>query len=110
VPRIRIEPSGRIIEVPDNANLREALLLEGVALYRGLRVFFNCGGKARCRSCAVEVLEGEDHLSPRTPFEKARVPVPAPRMRLACQANVRGDCVVDPRRKGMGEKRGEGST
>src|SRR5436190_5812756 len=96
MPRIRIDPGGRILEVPANANLREALLREDVALYRGLRVMFNCGGRARCTSCAVQVLEGGEQLSPRTPLEKARVPAAPPAMRLACQANVRGDCAIDP--------------
>jgi ferredoxin len=82
-----------------NANLREALLREEERLYRGLRVLFNCGGKAQCRSCAVLVTAGEENLSPRTPLEVIRVPKPAARMRLACQANVRGDVTVDPREK-----------
>jgi ferredoxin len=99
VPRVRVEPSGRTFEVPPNANLREALLREEEPLYRGLRVLFNCGGKARCASCAVLVTAGEENLSPRTPLEVIRVPSPAPHMRLACQANVRGDCAVDPRVK-----------
>jgi ferredoxin len=99
MPRIRIEPEGRTIEVPHNANLREALLREGVGLYVGLRRLFNCGGEARCRSCAVLVIEGEAALSPRTPFEKARVPDPPPGARLACQTNVRGDCAIDPSKK-----------
>jgi ferredoxin len=96
VPRVRVDPGGRPLEVPDNANLREALLREGVPLYRGLGVLFNCGGRARCTRCTVLVTEGEENLSPRTPLEKARVPAPAPRTRLACQAHVRGDCAVDP--------------
>jgi ferredoxin len=94
MPRLRVEPEGRVLDVPENANLREALLREGVGLYPGLRALFNCGGRARCTSCAVMVTAGEENLSPRTPLEKARVPDPAPRMRLACQANVRGDCAI----------------
>jgi ferredoxin len=103
MPHIRIDPAGPALDVPLNANLREALLREGVPLYRGFRVLFNCGGKARCRSCAVLVTEGEANLSPRTPLEAARVPHPAPRMRLACQANVRGDCAIDPSMKTVGQ-------
>ena len=103
MPRVRAEPSGRTFEVPPNANLREALLREEEPLYRGLRVAFNCGGRARCASCAVLVTVGEENLSPRTPLEAIRVPNPAPRMRLACQSNVRGDCTVDPREKGIGD-------
>jgi ferredoxin len=102
VPRVRVEPSGRTFEVPVNANLREALLREEEPLYRGLRALFNCGGKARCGTCAVKVVEGGEHLSPRTPIEAIRAPDPPPGMRLACQVNVRGDCAVDPREKGIG--------
>ena len=97
--RIKVEPLGRTLDVPPNANLREALLREGVPLYRGLRTLFNCGGKAKCRSCAVLVTEGAGNLSPRTPLEAIAVPHAAPGMRLACQANVRGDCAVDPTKK-----------
>jgi ferredoxin len=99
MPRVRVEPEGRTLDVPYNANLREALLRAGVPLYRGLRVLFNCGGQARCTSCAVFVAEGAGALSPRTPLEKQRVPDPPEGMRLACQANVRGDCSVDPSKK-----------
>jgi ferredoxin len=99
MPRIVIEPGGRELAVPPNANLRDALLREGVPLYRHLRALFNCGGRARCRSCAVMVVRGAESLSPPTPFEKARVPSPPAGMRLACQANVRGDCAIDPSRK-----------
>jgi ferredoxin len=107
MPQVRVEPSGRTLEVPANANLREALLREGIGLYRGLRRLFNCGGKARCTSCAVLVTEGEENLSPRSPLEAIAVPTPAPHMRLACQANVRGDCAVDPRVKGLRLKQGK---
>jgi ferredoxin len=102
MPRVRIEPAGRVLDVPPNANLREALLREGVALYRGPAVLFNCGGRAQCTSCAVAVTSGEENLSPATPLERARVPAPAPHVRLACQANVRGDCAIDPGKKKVG--------
>jgi ferredoxin len=96
MPLVTIETTGRTLAVPDNANLREAMLREHVRLYYGTAALFNCGGEAKCRTCAVKVLDGEENLSPRTPFEKAALPAPPPGIRLACQANVRGDCRVDP--------------
>ena len=86
------------IDVPPNANLREALLREGVPLYRGFWPWFNCGGRARCTSCAVTVVRGAEALSPPTPLERARLPAPPPGVRLACQANIRGDCAIRPGR------------
>jgi adenylate cyclase len=46
-----------------------------------------CGGRGRCTTCRVLVLEGEDKLSPPNPVEEAalkRVKAP-PGVRLACQ-------------------------
>jgi ferredoxin len=103
LPRITVEPGGRTLDVPLNANLREALLREGVALYRGIRALFNCGGKAKCKSCAVLVLAGGENLSRRNPLEAIAAPEAGPRMRLACQANVRGDCTIDPTKKNLRE-------
>ncbi len=96
MPHVRIESTGRTLEVPDNANLREAMLRAGARLYDGFDVLRNCGGRARCGTCAITVIEGVEQLSPRTPFEKERLPDAVPGLRLACQANVRGDCRIDP--------------
>jgi ferredoxin len=85
------------IRVPDNANLREAFLREGKRLYFGLGRFLNCGGRGRCGTCLVRVLEGAEPLSPRTPHELARLKAMDPTLRLACQAQVRGPVRVDPR-------------
>jgi ferredoxin len=85
------------VEVPDNGNLREVCLREGVRLYYGVARLLNCGGKARCGTCRVRVLEGVKNLSAPSPFERKRLPDPAEGVRLACQANVRGPMVVDTR-------------
>jgi serine/threonine protein kinase/hemoglobin-like flavoprotein len=71
------------------------LLLE-VSLAAGIKHFHACGGKARCSTCRVVVLEGRDSLSPRTAAEEAvasRRKWPAT-TRLACQARVHGPCTV----------------
>jgi ferredoxin len=95
--RVELANAKRVVEVPDNANLREALLREGLPLYRGLGRLFNCSGRGRCGTCVVRVVEGAEHLSPRTPFENKRLSGADAALRLACQAQVRGPVVVDSR-------------
>ena len=71
-------------------------LLLDVSLAAGIKHYHACGGKARCSTCRVVVLEGRDSLSPRTPAEQAvadRRKWPAT-TRLACQARVHGPCSV----------------
>jgi serine/threonine protein kinase/hemoglobin-like flavoprotein/class 3 adenylate cyclase len=71
-------------------------LLLDVSLGLGIPHFHACGGKARCSTCRVVVLEGRNSLSPRTPAEQAvaeRRKWPAT-TRLACQARVHGPCTV----------------
>jgi adenylate cyclase len=52
-----------------------------------------CGGKARCSTCRVFVLEGLEHCSPRNAAEQAIATQLGleDRIRLACQTQVRGD-------------------
>ncbi|MFO7561462.1 MAG: protein kinase [Enhygromyxa sp.] len=71
-------------------------LLLDVSLTAGIAHFHACGGKARCSTCRVVILEGRDSLSPRTDAEQAvaeRRKWPAT-TRLACQARVHGPCTV----------------
>jgi serine/threonine protein kinase/ferredoxin/hemoglobin-like flavoprotein len=70
-------------------------LLE-VSLTAGIPHYHACGGRARCSTCRVVVLEGRESLGPRTPAEQAvadRSRWPAT-TRLACQAKVHGPCTV----------------
>ena len=85
---------GPTVEVPDNANLREVCLREGVALYGVLARVTNCGGKAKCGTCRMTVIGGTDALSRPTPFERDRKGDEGLQRRLACQAAVRGDVTV----------------
>jgi ferredoxin/hemoglobin-like flavoprotein/tRNA A-37 threonylcarbamoyl transferase component Bud32 len=76
------------------ANHGERLL--DVSLNADIPHFHACGGKARCSTCRVVVLEGRDSLSPRTELEQTvaeRRSWPAS-TRLACQARVHGPCMV----------------
>ncbi|MEO9803312.1 MAG: 2Fe-2S iron-sulfur cluster-binding protein [Reichenbachiella sp.] len=55
-----------------------------------------CGGKGRCTTCKVQILDGSECFSPETPAElKYRE---AKRLlaneRLACQCHINGDVLV----------------
>ena len=57
-----------------------------------------CGGRARCSTCRVEVIGGEDHCPPPASAEQATLErIGAPRgVRLACQLRPTGDIAVVP--------------
>lgn len=60
-------------------------------------VYTLCGGIAACIQCRVRILEGDTHLSPPGALEKDRIGniFHITRERLACQARVSGDVVVE---------------
>lgn len=57
-----------------------------------------CGGQARCSTCRVEVIAGDDHCPPASSIEAATLArIHAPRgVRLACQLRPTGDIAVIP--------------
>jgi ferredoxin len=62
----------------------------------GVDILHRCGGKARCTTCQVEVLEGEfGELTEieQEAFSKKGV---TESVRLSCQVRVNGDCTVRP--------------
>ena len=68
-------------------------VLEG-ARQADVEIVATCGGKGLCRSCRIQVLEGE--LTPPTPEEQQRLGTQELRQhfRLACHARVVSDCIV----------------
>jgi adenylate cyclase len=52
-----------------------------------------CGGNARCSTCRVLILEGQEHCAPRTPAEQELAEKLAfdPCVRLACQTELTGN-------------------
>ncbi len=83
---IKFLPSGREAEVLGGEDLLDAALREKIPLLTG------CGGNARCGSCIVEVLEGEENLNPVKPDEKDYLT--AAGQRLACRAVAHGPVTV----------------
>ena len=64
-----------------------------------------CHGQARCTICAVELVDGFDHVEPAGPVEAPvlerlhRLSIPSGPRRLACQLRLTGDVRV--RKKGV---------
>lgn len=88
MPRIVLEPAGRVIEVP-----RGTLLIRAVR-DAGLPIASPCGDVLVCGRCAIRVLQGS--LAEESPVEtsiKQRNRVP-PEQRLACAIRVRADLVI----------------
>jgi len=84
--RVELQPQGRVVEVQPGGWLRDALVETGVE--------FPCGGNGRCRGCRVRLLKGE--IEP-TPDDRRLLGTKEcdDGWRLACQAKVRGDLVLD---------------
>jgi class 3 adenylate cyclase/hemoglobin-like flavoprotein len=81
---------GVVAEVGGDATILEA------ALRHKIPHAWECGGRGRCTTCRVRVLDGARDLSPRTAREVSLAQARGwdPYTRLACQARVRGDVVV----------------
>ena len=81
--------SDRVIEISEGQTLLDA------SLSAGIPHFHVCGGKARCSTCRVLVLEGNESLSLPNKKEgalKQQMQFPS-EVRLACQTYVKGEGV-----------------
>jgi adenylate cyclase len=85
-------PSGRTVRGASGATLLE------ISRTAGVPHASVCGGRGRCTTCRVLVLEGAEDLSPPEPTEAAalaRIGAP-PGVRLACQVRPTGSVTVRP--------------
>lgn len=78
----------------DGANLREKALQNGVDIYTLKGKLTNCGGYGQCGTCIVEIVEGTENLSEKTPFEQKKLRNKPDNYRLACQTLVNGPISV----------------
>ncbi|AFY90947.1 MAG: hypothetical protein CLLPBCKN_002081 [Chroococcidiopsis cubana SAG 39.79] len=78
----------------DGANLRIKALENGIDLYTTWGKMMNCGGYGQCGTCIVEIVEGVENLSPRTPVENKKLKKKPANYRLACQTLVNGPVSV----------------
>ncbi|EKQ69367.1 family 3 adenylate cyclase [Leptolyngbyaceae cyanobacterium JSC-12] len=77
-------PDHRLVEVDLVSTLLE------VSLEAGIPHTHVCGGNARCSTCRVVILEGQEYCAPRTPAEQELATQMGfePRVRLACQTAI----------------------
>lgn len=99
--RIRILPLGAEIEAEDGATVM------GAAVGLGYYWPTTCGGEGRCTTCACQVLSGAALLQPmgrseqRSLVEERGEAVLRSNVRLACQARVAGDGVIEVQKPGV---------
>ncbi len=93
-------PLNRVVEfetVPYKGHGKPGSVLD-IALSFGVPLPHSCGGNCACTTCHVVVRAGETNLSPMEDDEADRLDMATDvtlHSRLACQAVVRGDVVVE---------------
>lgn len=86
MPELHVSPDDVSIETTEETTLLDAVLDAGVAMAH------LCGGRARCSTCRIRVVDGLDALTERTEEEAAmatRLDFPD-EVRLACQTRSHG--------------------
>lgn len=91
---IKFENENQEVIAADGANLRIKALENRIDLYTFTAKMMNCGGYGQCGTCIVEVVEGMENLSPRTPVEEQKLKKRPPTHRLACQTLVNGPVTI----------------
>ncbi len=105
MPKVTFVKEKKTIEVPAGSNLRKVAKKNGIQLYPFPHNYANCMGNGTCGSCRVNVKKGAENLSPQGFWESftrflnpiwffARIGRENT-MRLACQAQVNGDCEIE---------------
>lgn len=87
---IKFVKEDKEIIAANGANLREKALQNGIDIYTLRGKLVNCGGYGQCGTCIVEIVEGMENLSPKTPFEERKLKRKPASYRLACQTLVNG--------------------
>jgi class 3 adenylate cyclase/hemoglobin-like flavoprotein len=77
-------------------DVAEGQTLLDISIRHRIPHLHQCGGRARCTTCRVQILDGLSNVSPLSPIEQK---VASQRgwddfTRLACQARINGDVVV----------------
>lgn len=93
--KIKFVKEEKEVVVAVGTNLRQKALENGIDLYTFKGKLTNCGGNGQCATCVVNVVEGGEHLSPRTDFEVRRLKKKPDTYRLACQAMVNGSVSLE---------------
>ncbi len=88
---------------PDDTSIH-GRVYEGLTICDGLRQIgnvtpMNCGGRARCATCKVKIMDGYHSLTEVTDRELKRLGLESVKnhFRLACQTIIHGDVVISSR-------------
>lgn len=90
--KVTFLPFHKTVEV-----LKGTSLLD-IALKNGIDLEHNCGGNCACSTCHVIITEGIDYLTPKNMDEEDQLDEAdglTLSSRLACQARIFGDVVVE---------------
>ena len=89
--RVTFQPSGTVLDVPDETSLLEA------AVGAGETDVLCCGITPACGKCRATILEGEERLTPPDALEAAKIVRLhfLPGQRFGCMARVLGDVHVE---------------
>ena len=91
----KVTAQGKTFECNRGANLRQALLQQGVDLYNQQAKLINCRGIGSCGTCAVAIEGDVSEPNWRDRTRRSLPPhSPARNLRLACQTRVLGDIEV----------------
>lgn len=85
---------GQEIEAAEEDNLRSVALDHNIDIYKFKGKLMNCGGYGQCGTCIIEVVDGMENLSPRTPVENVKLKKKPGTYRLACQTLVLGNVSI----------------
>lgn len=96
---IKFLEEGKEVIAADGANLRYKAMENDIDLYTFLGKMTNCGGYGQCGTCVVDIVEGEENLSPRTQVEDRKLRKRPESCRLACQVVVNGPVTVQTKPK-----------
>lgn len=96
MPTVEFLNAGKKVECGQYANLRKVALMQEVPVYKPIEEKLNCRGNGLCGTCVMEIVEGLDHLSPKTRRELVKLNGQPANHRLSCQCQVMGDiaCVT----------------
>lgn len=93
MPTVTFQNENLKVEVPEGTTLRKAAQKAGVSVYGGVNKVLNCRGFGLCGSDKVTITP-DNCVSAHSFFEKLQFGAGS-KTRLACQAKISGDVVVN---------------
>jgi 2Fe-2S ferredoxin len=91
MPKLTLQPSGKVIEIDSDKSLMEAIREQNIYIKS------SCGGVASCSDCIIKVVSGTDNLT-EPPFEEIKLlgnVFHITKERLSCQTKLMGDACID---------------